>query len=205
MQGSWIVLPSVPTEASYALWLQNCIQRYFEALGFSFYSEVQSQRLEKKSPFDIYAGISKGNIVKRFGLQVKRPYTNKQGMYWNLNSNQHTQMQKFHWIYYSLPDFLQRSYSRVACYHTLFKDPNFPFVSQLSKPNIGFYYRFGSFAIAVMSCSMGQALDKSYDWANSIDILQQSHFANQFHTYIDLTTKKGQIFTNVQVEDYREE
>jgi hypothetical protein len=199
------MLPSIPVEASYALWLQNCIQRYFEALGFRFYSEVQSQQLEKTYPFDIYAEISKGNAVKRFGLQVKRPYTNKQGIYWNLSSNQHTQMQKFQWICYSLPDFLQRSYSRVACYHTLFKDPNFPFVSQLSKPSIGFYYRFGSFANALMSCSMGQIVDRSFDWVNSINILQQSHFMNQFHTYLDLTAKKGQIFTNALVERNREE
>ena len=194
------MLPSIPTEASYAHWLQNCLQKYFEALGFSFFSEVQSQALEKRYPFDIYAGISRGNMIKRFGLQVKRPHINKQGVYWNLNSNQHKRMQKFKWIYYSFPDFLLRSYFKVACFHTLFKNPNFLFVSQLSKSKIGLYYRFGAFANGVMSCSVGQALDKSFDWVSSIDILRESYFPNQFHMYLDLTTKKGQIFTNVLFE-----
>lgn len=199
------MLPSIPTEASYAQWLVNCMQRYFEGIGFTFYSEVQSQVREKDYPFDIYARISKGNIIKRFGLQVKRPYTAKQGIYWILDSNQHAQMNKFFWIYYSLPDFLLRGHYKVACYHTLFKNSNFPFTRHLYKWKIRFYYRLGAFTNALMNCSMGQTIDESSEWLDSRSILREFNFINQFHTYLDLTERKGQIFSNIQAEINRKE
>lgn len=191
------MLPSIPTEASYAQWIVNCIQAYFEAIGFTFYPEVQSQKLEKNYPFDIYAEISRGNIVKRFGLQVKRPHTANQGIYWVLDPNQHAQMKKFPWIYYSLPDFLQRTYYKVACYHTLFKASNFPFISRLYKSKIGFYYRLGAFANGIITCSMGQIVGKNFDWVESEYIFKEFKFINQFHVYLDLTERKGQIVTNI--------
>jgi len=176
------------------------MQKYFEALGFTFYHEVQSQRREPKYPFDIHAQISKGNTVKRLGLQVKRPNTTNLGICWDLDSNQHTQMQNFPWIYYSLPDFLVRSYYRVACYHTLFKEHNFPFVSRLYKSKIGFYYRLGSFAIRLMNCLIGQIVDKSFDWMESRAIFKDFYFINQIHAYLDFTERKGQLFTNIQIK-----
>jgi len=194
------MLPAIPTEASYAQWLVNCTQKYFEALGFSFYSEIQSQKREKNYPFDIYASITKGNVVKRFGLQVKRPDTTKLGIYWALDSTQHAQMNKFQWIWYSLPDFLRRNYYRVACFHTIFKRPNFPFISRLYKSKIGIYYRFGSFANGLVSCSIGQIVDKSFDWMESRAIFREFYFINQIHTYLDFTERKGQLFTNIQAE-----
>lgn len=199
------MLPSIPTEASYAQWLVNCIQKYFEGIGFTFYSEIQSQTREKDYPFDIYARISKENIVKRFGLQVKRPHKSKRGIYWNLDSNQHIQMNKFHWIYYSLPDFLLRRYYKVACYHIIFKDSNFPFTRQVYKWKIGFYYRLGAFANALMDCSFGQTIDQSSEWLDSISLLKEFNFVNQFHTYLDFTERKGQVFSNIQVESNRKE
>lgn len=197
------MLPAIPTEASYAQWLVNCMQRYFEALGFSFYPEVQSQKLEQYYPFDIYASITKGNVVKRFGLQVKRPNKTKLGIYWTLDSTQHAQMNKFQWIWYSLPDFLSRNYFRVACFHTLFKNPNFPFISRLYRSRIGIYYRFGSFANGLMRCPIGQIVDKSFDWMESGAIFKEFYFVNQIHTYLDFTERKGQLFTNIQTEERR--
>ena len=195
-----MVLPTIPAEASYANWLANCMQRYFEARGFTFYNEIQSQRREKNYPFDIYAHISKGNLVKRLGLQVKRPSATISGIYWDLDSNQHTQMQNFPWIYYSLPDFLVRNCYRVACYHTLFKDSNFPFVSRLHKSKIGFYYRLGSFANRLIDCPIGQIVTKGFDWMESLAIFKDFYFVNQIHTYLDFTERKGQLFTNIQIE-----
>lgn len=194
------MLPTIPTEASYAQWLANCTQRYFEKLGFSFYSEVQSQNLEKNYPFDIYASITKGNMVKRVGLQVKRPGTTKLGIYWTLTATQHARMNKFQWIRYSLPDFLNRTFYRVACFHTLFKRPNFPFVSRLYKSKIGVYYRFGAFANGLMNCPIGQVVDKSFDWMKSEAIFEEFYFVNQLHAYLDLTERKGQLFTNIKPE-----
>ena len=199
------MLPSIPTEASYAQWLVNCTQKYFEALGFSFYSEVQSQKREKNYPFDIYANINKGNAVKRFGLQVKRPNRTKLGIYWTLDSAQHAQMNNFQWIWYSLPDFLSRNYHRVACFHTLFKNPSFPFVSRLYKSKIGIYYRFGSFAKGLIDCSIGQIVDKRFDWIKSGAIFREFYFVNQIHAYLDLTERKGQLFTNIRIEEERSE
>jgi len=195
------MLPSVPSEGAYTSWLANCLQKYFEALGFSFYHEIQSTVREEKYPFDIYANIQKGNFVKRFGLQVKRPQTSKQGIYWKLDSSQHIQIQKFQWIWYSLPDFTNRTYYRVACFHTLFKDPNFPFISNLYKSNIGFYFRLGSFANKIMACMIGQKLNKDFDWLKSDDIVKEFLFVNQIHTYLDFTDQKAQLFINIKPEN----
>ena len=194
------MLPSIPSEASYASWLANCLKRYFEALGFSFYHEIQSQPLEKDYPFDIYASIEKGNFVKRFGLQLKRPYPSKQGIYWKLDSTQHAQMKKFQWIWYSLPDFLSRHYHQVACFHTLFKNPNFSYISNLYKYKTGFYLRFGSFANGVEMCTIGQKVSKGLDWVKSEDIFKEFSFANQIHTYLDFTDQKAQLFANIETE-----
>jgi hypothetical protein len=191
------MLPSIPTEASYTVWLANCMQDYFESLCFTFYHEIQSQRREKNYPFDIYSQVSKGNIVKRIGLQVKRPYIHKLGIYWNLNSGQHTQMQKFNWIYYALPDFLLRRYYKVACHHTLFKRPNFPFVPHLYKSKF-VYSRLGPFANGIETCKNGQILDESHDWVKSEDIFMEFPFNNQIHLYLDLTERKFQMLTNIQ-------
>jgi len=199
------MLPSIPSEGSYASWLANCLQRYFEALGFSFYHEIQSQPLEKDYPFDICASIRKGNFVKRFGLQVKQPYPSKQGIYWKLNPTQHTQMKKFQWIWYSLPDFLSRHYHQVACFHILFKNPNFPYVSSLHKSKIGFYLRLGSFANGIEICTIGQKISKDMDWAKSEDIFKEYYFADQIHTYLDFTDKKAQLFTNIRKEQNESE
>lgn len=199
------MLPPIPSEAAYTAWLASCMQRYFEALGYTFYPEIQSQRREKDYPFDIYADISKGNVVKRFGFQVKRPNTSRLGICWKLDLNQHTQVQRFQWIYYSLPDFLPRSYHRVTCYHTLFKESNFPFVSPLYKSKIGFYYRLGSFANGITNCSRGQLVDKSFDWMESKAIFKEFNFINQIHTYLDFTERKSQLFTNIQKEQDRSE
>jgi len=190
------MLPPIPTEASYAQWLVNCIQSYFEGIGFSFYPEVQSQPREKDYPFDIYAGISKGNVIKRFGLQVKRPHTSKQGIYWILDANQHNQMRKFPWIFYSLPDFLLRSYYKVACFHAIFKNSSFSFKTRLYKSKVGFYYRLGAFANALLDCSFGQIVDQSSKWLDSISLLTEFHFFNQFHTYLDFTDKRAQVFSS---------
>lgn len=194
------MLPSIPSEASYASWLANCLKRYFEALGFSFYHEIQSQPLEKDYPFDIYASIEKGNFVKRFGLQLKRPYPSKQGIYWKLDSTQHAQMKKFQWIWYSLPDFLSRRYHQVACFHTLFKNPNFSYISNLYKYKTGFYLRFGSFANGVEMCTIGQKVSKGLDWVKSEDIFKEFSFANQIHTYLDFTDQKAQLLANIETE-----
>lgn len=139
-------------------------------------------------------------MVKRFGLQVKRPSTTKLGIYWTLNSGQHAQMNKFQWIWYSLPDFLSRTYYRVACFHILFKRPNFPFVSRLYKSKIGVYYRLGSYANGLMDCSIGQVVDKGFDWIESRALFREFYFINQIHTYLDFTERKGQLFTNIQTE-----
>jgi len=198
------MLPKIPSEGSYASWLVDCIRRYFEALGFTFYSEIQSQQFEDDYPFDIYTEIRKGNFVKRFGLQVKRPYITGKGIFWKLAPKQHAKMSDFQWIYYSLPDFLNRSHHRVACHHVIFRDPNFPFVSRLYKSQVGFYYRFGSFANGIMNCPIGQKVDQTFDWIKSEDMFEEFPFTNQFHTYLDLTEKKGQIVKNIEVQEKTE-
>lgn len=191
------MLPSIPSEASYASWLANCLQDYFESIGFSFYHEIQSQRREVDYPFDIYANVEKGNKVKRFGLQVKRPYVSKKGIYWKLEASQHSKMKNFFWIWYSFPVFLTRIYYKVALYHTLFKKANFPFVTILHRHQIGAYVRFGYFSHCIEKCTIGQKLDKDNDWIRSEILFKDELFKNQVHVYIDQTERKAQLFSNI--------
>lgn len=199
------MLPSIPGEGSYASWLANCLQKYFESLGFTFYHEIQTPPREHDYPFDIIARISKGNFVKRFGLQVKRPYPSRQGIYWLLDLAQHSQMKNFPWIWYSLPDFLNRNYYLVACFHTLFTDSNFPFVPTLYKSKIRFFLRLGTFANRVERCPIGEIVGKDFDWAKSEDIFREYQFINQIHTYLDFTERKAQLFTNIEPRENERE
>ena len=194
------MLPIIPSEGSYTSWLAQCLQKYFESLGFKFFYEIQTQSREKNYPFDILAGVEKGNFVKRFGLQVKRPDQSKQDLYWKLDSVQHKQMKKFTWIWYALPDFLDRHYHKVTCFHTLFKNPNFGYISALHKSKIGFYLRLGAFASKVEECSIGEKLSKGLDLLNSEELFKEFSFANQIHTYLDFTEMKAQLFTNIKPE-----
>ena len=173
----------------------------FEAVGFIFDYEIQSQPRQKHFPFDIYAEIKKGNAVKRFGLQVKRPQESKSGISWDIDPTQHSTMSKFPWIWYAFPDFLNRKYRRVTCFHTLFTNSNFAYVSCLHKSKLRFYYRFGSFANRVEACSIGQKLEKGFDWSSSESIFDEFNFDNQIHTYLDLTEMKAKIFTKISSQD----
>jgi len=195
------MLPKVPSEGAYTSWLANCLQSYFEAAGFSFFHEIQSQPREADFPFDICAKIEKGNVVKRFGLQVKRPHESKGGVYWNLDLVQHNNMNKFPWIWYAFPDFLDRKYYRVACFHTLFTNSSFPHVSSLHKSKLRFYYRLGSFADRVIACTIGQKLEKSSDWSSSESVFGEFHFDNQIHTYLDFTEMKAKLVTKISNEE----
>ena len=41
------MLPRIPVESNYTRWLMNCIESYFRALGYTVYTEEQSQVFEK--------------------------------------------------------------------------------------------------------------------------------------------------------------
>jgi hypothetical protein len=192
------VFPRIPDEASFANWLIDCVQKYFEALGYKFYSEIQSQKLEKDYPFDIYASIQKGNKVKRFGFQVKRPYLNKR-MYWRLKEKQHINMRKFPWIIYALPDFTEREYHKLACYHMMFKYPGFSYKQRLYYDEVFPYERFGSIAKKIVNCIFGEKIIKDR-WIDSRTILLEYQFINQIHTYLDFTEMIGQVISYIMEE-----
>lgn len=193
------MLPQVPSEGSYATWLAQCLERYFEGLGFTFYSEIQTQPRENDYPFDIYASIQKGNFVKRFGLQVKRPNQLKKDISWDLDQEQHDKIRNYHWIWYALPDFFDRKYYKVACFHTIFKSASFSYKSTLHLSNIGFYLRLGTFANKIEECKIGEKIKT--DWVDSITLFKEYPFADQIHAYLDFTEMKAQLFTNINPKE----
>jgi len=191
------MLPQIPSESSYATWLMACTKKFFELLGFEFYSEIQSQVLEENHPFDIYVQIKKGNKVKQFGFQVKRSYISSKGeLFWRLDETQHENMKKFSWMIYSFPDFIDRKYFEVACFYFIFKMPYFSYVSNYYKKNLYYYERFGSIARKIIDCPFGNLIT-SEAWINPQVLMKEFEFINQFQVYLDFTEMKGQIFSNI--------
>lgn len=147
----------IPYEQSYAHWISECIEEYFERRGFQVKTFFNTPQKEKLEPFDTEFWIKNSDEVKRFGLQVKRPYTNS-GIFWKLDKNQHQRLNdpNFKWVLYAFPEFIDVNFSKVACFHTLFKTANFPFKTTLKRIEVRpWYYRWGALAERIIDCRIG--------------------------------------------------
>lgn len=194
------MLPDVPSESAYAYWVTRCIEEYFLNLGYDFCSEFGSQRKEIDYPFDVYASVAKGDMVKRFGLQFKRPHIRKARIHWKLDKLQYERMKKFGWIYYALPDFTDRKFHRNACHHVIFTGPDFPFSEEVNTSNIRYHYRMGKFAESIINCPMGERL-KGRDWEPAVKVFRALETVNFSIFYLDMTERKGLAFSGTQLND----
>ena len=149
----------IPYESSYAFWISKGIDEYFNRIGFQVKTLFNSPQKEKLEPFDTKHWMRNKDEVKRFGLQVKRPYTRKNlGIFWKLSKNQHQKLNdpNFKWILYALPEFTDVSFSDVSCFHTIFKVANFPFKTTLRRGELRpWYYRWGALAERIINCKIG--------------------------------------------------
>jgi len=196
------MLPHIPTEANYTRWLMNCVESYFRAIGYTVYTEIQSQFLEKDMPIDIYARINQGNLLKRFGLQVKRPYQYSDGkLYWRIDRVQDNQIKKISQIWYALPDFVDRKYRLVACHHVIIKRPTISYLSNLSKDNLDYYVRFGTFAKKIVDCIWGQKIQSNIDFESAKVMIQEYDMINNFHMFMDTTQQDAMLVYNISEEE----
>lgn len=131
---------------------------YFDSRGFGVRTLSPTQRAEKLKPYDLDVRIRKGNFIKRFGLQIKRPHVDSAGIYWGLNAVQHGTMQRFRWVFYAFPTFVDAALQRVACHHVLIVPRFVPFRPKLRSPDLGWRFRWGGFAEALLECRAGETL-----------------------------------------------
>jgi hypothetical protein len=147
-----------PNEEEHRLWLHDCIKRYFEARGFRVWSDAPTTNQENVNPWDLGFEVAGDHFVKKFALQLKRPYLNKKSQIcWDLDKEQHGKIQQIPWVYYGLPTFVDRRMQRVACSHfVISRVPKYqPTVTGFG---LGYKYRWGGFVEALERCSVGTRL-----------------------------------------------
>jgi len=195
------MLPRIPIEANYTRWLMNCIESYFNAIGYTVHTEEQSQALEKHMPFDIYARINKGNVLKRFGLQVKRPYQYANGdLYWEIDRTQDNIIKKIPSIFYAFPDFIDRKYYAVACHHVRITRPIISYKHHL-RANTFNYYRFGHFAKQIVDCLFGQEIKSNVDFDSALITIEEYDMINNFHMFLDITQQDAMLIYNISKDE----
>jgi len=143
--------------------------------------------VEKLQPYDLDVRIRKGNLIKRFALQIKRPHVDPNGVYWDLNPVQHRTMRRYRWIFYALPTFVNSDLQRVACHHVLIVPRSIPHVPRTRLGNLGLRYRWGGFAEAVIECRVGEVLFPERPPLPLEALIQEFNMRNSVLTEVDVT------------------
>ncbi len=178
-----------PSEASHQNWLHACIVAYFEARAFRVDTSSPTARKEKERPYDLQVRVRKGNIIKRFGLQIKRPHEDGIGTYWGLNRQQHSTMQAFTWIFYALPTFTDSTLQHVACHHVLITPRYISYRPRVRVQNLGRRFRWGGFAEGIAKCTAGQRLDPTLAETTLESLALESRLVNSILADVDLTQR----------------
>ena len=179
------ILYSVPLEREYEAWICRSIEEYFTNQGSEVHIWAVSPREEVYWPADEKVLVGK----KLFGLQMKKPvYKNtSQHDFGRLNwllhspSGQFGLVRKTPEIYYCLPTFTNRRFSRTALDHCLFwRPPCDDKNAWYDNPNartphkaIKGAARWGYFIEQVVSCSIGKRINSNNDLRSFSESLKQ--------------------------------
>lgn len=136
-------------------WTSRQIEDFFAQQGYECIAYPVSQAVEKHLPADF---IFHTGPIKLFGLQYKALYHNTYDC-WLLESNQHSTLAKFPWIYYGLSDIKQISEFRSALYALRVKNNRFAFQPKLATRNALPYRRWWAFYKGLLGCSFGSRAD----------------------------------------------
>ena len=150
--------------------------------------------MEKKRPYDLEVRVKNGNVVKRFGIQIKRPHVDRRGLYWGLNRRQHSTMRGFPWIYYAFPTFVDPVLQRVACHHVLIVPRHITYRPQIREGSLGRRYRWGGFAEAIVKCTAGQRLDPQLASTSLASLVRELRLRNSILADVDLSQRIVEIF-----------
>lgn len=193
--------PDSPPESSYQLWIHDCIKRYFRARDFEVRSITVTTQKEKHLPFDVHVQVRKGDFVKRFGLQVKRPYLDNKKLSWRLKREQHETLGDFPWIYYALPTFVDATMQEVSCYHIMIVGGGFQFKSVIGRKDVPVYYRWGGFTESLEKCAVGETVAPEAEFLSAVDFVEELRLKNSVIAEIDYTEKLINVVKSPESEE----
>ncbi len=170
----------IPTEDNYIDWILTGIKDYFRKIGYRVRTYSIGQVKERQCPIDKILAV--GNKI--VGIQFKRPLTKGPPWKYDLKPHQHELISKARWIFYCLPDFTELKYQEVALFHC-------KFVPALEKEKIQNqrYYRWGSFARALIVCQEGIVIKD-----NNIERLIEDMYKNPKDAYLSLNKKAEELY-----------
>lgn len=177
------------------MWVHDCIKAYLAARGFEVVSISPTSIQEKHLPFDMGFGIKKGNVVKRFGLQMKRPYVDGKGYYWRLKKAQHSTLESFSWIFYGLPTFVDIGMQDVACHHLLILR-RVQYKSILRRKDAWPFCRWGGFVESLERCTAGQNLSGEGADISPLTFAREYGVRSSLLVESDFTDKRANIYAS---------
>ena len=174
----------IPTEDNYIDWILAGIRDYFGKLGYRVKTYSIGQVKERQCPIDRILAV--GN--KMVGLQFKRPYISKQGqLRYHKTQHQNNLISKARWIFYCLPDFTDWKYQEVALFHCKFV-PELPENGKNNEPKR--YYRWGSFAKALLECHEGVEIKDD----NIVEKIIEDMHRDPKDVYLSLNKKSEELY-----------
>lgn len=153
----------VPTEDNYVCWTLFGIRDYFRQRGYRVQTYSVGQVRERMLPADQIVEV--GNKI--VGLQFKRPMMQHKSFRWPPTPHQHEAILNSPWIYYCLPDFADYDMQDVALFHCRFV----PAEALKADGTVrGRYFRWGTFADAILDCRNGLLIR---DWETALSVIDK--------------------------------
>lgn len=132
------------------------IKKFFNNLKFTVVARPISRRFENRRGFDWYFELT--DLNKMFALQFKPPNEDRE-LSWNLEPNQHAEMQKRRYVFYCFPKERNSFYMPIILQRCAFRRATFTFRSVLHSRELRYYENWGTFASKVIECIHGMRLD----------------------------------------------
>ena len=166
------LIPNKIDEDQYRDEINHQIREYFKKSRYTVI-DLPSSRREKKVSYDVLFG----NGNKIFGFQYKKPYQNKT-LGWTIDRAQYDKIQETSYIYYCLPDFVERDLLPTAIHHALFsklKNLKNKFNSHTHKIHKKDFRgeRWGTFSKKIISCKYGKIIKKETPVFSLISVVKQ--------------------------------
>jgi hypothetical protein len=144
------------SEGEFTRILTSAIVNFFKNEGYMIEAEVVDRtKLESNEGIDVFFLIKEDIGGKLVGIQTKRPYGKTP--FYKIDEDQHKLIKKDKWIYYALPDDINRKEKKNILYKTKFSKGNFDYSSTVRRKSID-TEDWGDFSKGIKSCNRGLKL-----------------------------------------------
>lgn len=187
------------TERQSEYWTSRQIEDFFDNCGVDVHTIPVPQHIEKKIPADFL--FIPAHKIKLFGIQYKALYKESSGDFWKLESNQHTTLQRFPWIYYGLSELKSRNHKKNSLHLLkIFNPQDFCFPAsgkfKQNSPPAKVYYRWGGFYKYLGECKCGLKINSLNELRTALsgyydDIASDIHlFVHNFDTGVTINVNR---------------